>query len=251
MKITKLSLLTVMAVSVVSASALAAVYDSPWLADWSGETGYTSQFWQLAAVSGAEPAIPLSPDVYSDNSYGTATANWTNHPGGMVSWSDVPAMAAHPAWAAGTYGGMVSMSGFWDIGASVNTGSETGTLLAVVQYDWYKYTSSTPGFTSDIFASIAGATEITPVDYYDYEIGSSSTNNPWVRSTQVFEIAANAGSIDVLFGASGFAPMLDSFSITTVVGDASVLVPSQMPVPEPASLLILGLGGLLGLRKRK
>lgn len=251
----KSTLVVLLTVSVISTSVMAAVSDDPWLVDWSGETGYTSQFWQLAAVEDAEPATPLAPDVYSNNSYGTAAASWTNSPAGqqgsLVSWSDIPAMATHPSWARGTYGGMVSMSGYWDIGATVNTGTESGTLLAVVQYDWYKYTSAAPGHTADISASISGATDITPVGYYDYQIGVSSTGSPWMRTTQVFELAANPGSIDVVFSASGFVTMLDSFSVTTAVGDASSLVPAQMPIPEPATVAILGLGALVARRRWK
>ena len=246
MKLKKLKSITIvlLAVGFVSTSAFA-TYSGPWLPGWESETGYTSQFWGLNAVEGAEPGQPLAPDIYSNNIYDTATASWTNHASGMVGWS-AAGMGQQPAWADGVYGGMLAATGgFWDTDATVNTGAESGTLLVFVQYDWYAYSGA------DISAFIAGATEITPVDYYDYQIDLRGSDNPWMRSTQVFELPTNVGSIDVVFNASGSITMIDSFSITSAVGDASSLVPTQMPVPEPATIAMLGLGSLATLRRRK
>jgi hypothetical protein len=246
MKSTNLKNLTVtlLALSVISSAALAA-YDTPWLPDWSSETGYASQFWGLASVEGAEPAQPLSPDIYSDNSYGTATAGWVNdETNGYVAWVET-LMGQHPSWVSGVYGGMTNFAAF-DIGATIPTGTESGSLLVFVQYDWYAY----PG--ADVSAVIDGATEVTPESYYNYQIGESGSGNPWMRTTQVFELGSNPGAIDLSFSGSGFATGIDSFSITTVVGDASALVPVSMPVPEPATIIMFGLGGMLaGLVKKK
>ena len=239
----KLILFVTMIMATISISGFAA-YDNPWLPEWESQTGYTSQFWGLNPVAGAEPSQPLSPDIYSNNSYAIAAATWINDQEyGYVTWSEVM-MGGHPSWATGVYGGMTNFAAF-ALDAAVATGSESGSLLAFVQYDWYAY----PG--ADVSASISGATEITPENYYDFQIGESGSGNPWMRSTQVFELDSNTGSIDVAFSGSGFATGIDSFSITTVVGDASSLVPASMPIPEPATITMLGFGGLAFLRKRK
>ena len=243
MKMTKIEFATVLFLSIFSVTAFAA-YDNPWLADWTSKTGYTSQFWGLNAVSGVEPSQPLAADIYSINSYGTSTATWVNdQTSGFVSWAET-LMGSHPSWATGVYGGMANWAAF-DVSANVSTGTDTSNnLLIVVQYDWYAYSGA------DVWASIEGATEITPASYYDYQIGESGSGNVWVRSTQVFELT-NTGSIDVLFSGTGFATAIDSFSITTVIGDASELVPAEMLIPEPATLGILGFGSIAALFRRK
>ena len=232
-----------LAVSLFSTPVLAA-YSAPWLPGWESETGYTSQFWGLNSVDGAEPGQPLAPDIYSHNIYGTAAAAWVNdEANGYVTWVEVM-MGGHPSWATGVYGGMTNFAPF-DIGATLSTGAESGSLLVFVQYDWYAYSGA------DVSASVAGAADITPASYYDYQIGESGSGNPWMRSVQIFEVTSNPGSIDVSFSGSGFATGIDSFSVTTVVGDASALVPLSMPVPEPAAIVMLGLGGSVLLKNRK
>jgi len=240
MKKYHVSLVLLSVVSLISGSALAGTYyDDPWLPDWSGETGYTSQFWGLFAVDGEEPATPLTADIYKTNA-GSATASWTNEENGYVGWAET-AMGQHPAWVDGVYGGMVQMSGgFWDFGGNVDTGSDAGSLKVFVQYDWYSYGS--------VSVSIAGATDVTPAGYYDVVIGTSGSGNDWLRTTKVFEFAGNPGNIDIVFDGSGFAPMLDSFSATTAV-DAEI--PDQMPIPEPMTIALLAMGGLTMLRRRK
>ena len=240
MKNAQKSLKLLVVVSLISGTALAGTYyDDPWLPDWSGETGYTNQFWGLFDVGGSEPAVPLTADIYKTNS-GSATASWTNHTGEMVAWAST-AMGQQPAWVDGVYGGMVQISGgFWDIGADVDTGNGAGSLKIFVQYDWYSYGS--------ISVNVAGATDVTPAGYYDVVIGTSGSDNDWLRTTKVFEFADNPGSIEVIFDASGFAPMIDSFSVTTAVGAA---VPAQMPIPEPATMALLGIGSFVMLRRRK
>lgn len=246
MKKFQVSLMLMVVVSLVSSSAFA-TYETPWLPDWSGETGYTSQFWGMSGVGingDEEPAVPLTADIYKINS-GSATASWTNHASGMVAWADT-AMGGHPAWVNGIYGGMVaSTGGFWDFGGNIDTGSDVGSLKVFVQYDWYEYQGAGG---SNVSVGIAGATDITPASYYDVQIGTSGSGNPWWRTTKVFEFTNNLGSIDIVFGASGFAPMIDSFSATTAIDAA---VPAQMPVPEPATMVMLGLGGLLARLRRK
>lgn len=216
---------------------------SPWLPNWTAVPGYTSQFWEFNDVGGAEPVQPLAPDVYSENSYGAALASWVNDTGGMVSWTDIM-MGGQPDWTTGSYGGMVNWAPF-EFGATVPTGSAAGSLLVFVQYDWYAY----PG--ANCSPSIAGASDITPAGYYDYEIGLSGSGNPWYRTSKLFELPANAGSVDIDFAASGFVTGIESFSVTTAVGDAGALVPAAMPVPEPATVGLLLTGSLVGLRKRK
>ena len=129
-------LMSLMSMSFGLVSNVQADFADPWLPDWSGETGYTSQFWGLHAVGGSEPSQPLAPDNYKINP-GSASASWSNSPGDMVSWAE-SAIGQQPAWVEGVYGGMVDMAGgFFDIGIMIETGSDAGYLQIFVQYDWY------------------------------------------------------------------------------------------------------------------
>lgn len=235
----KALVVTLLTISFLSVS-VSATYDAPWLPEWSSETGYTSQFWGLNSVEGEEPAQPLAADIYSYNNYGTATTTWTNDESGFVAWAETM-MGSHPSWVNGVYGGMTDYATF-DIGATVDTGTEIGSLIVFVQYDWYAYSGA------DVSASIEGATEITPVSYYDYVIGESGSGNPWYRTTQVFELDSNTGAIEVSFSGSGFATGIDSFSVTTAV---DAVVPTQMPIPEPATMALLGISSIIMLHRRK
>jgi hypothetical protein len=191
-------------------------------------------------VEGEEPAQPLAADIYSYNSYGTATVTWTNDESGFVAWAEAM-MGSHPSWVSGVYGGMTDYATF-DIGATVDTGMETGSLIVFVQYDWYAYSGA------DVSAFVDGATEITPASYYDYVIGESGSGNPWYRTTQIFELDSNTGAIEVSFTGSGFATGIDSFSVTTAIDAA---VPTQMPIPEPATMALLGISSIIMLLRRK
>jgi len=95
--------------------------------------------------------------------------------------------------------------------------------------------------------SIDGAADVTPAGYYDFEIGMSGSNHEWYRTTRVFEFADNPGSIDVVLTGDGFAPMTDSFSVTTAL-DATI--PPDMPIPEPATAMLLAVGALLARGRR-
>lgn len=245
MKKVQKSLMLLVVVSLISGTTLAGTYyDGPWLSDWSGDTGYTSQFWGLFEVDGEEPAVPLTADIYKNNA-GEATTSWTSDPCELVAW-DSTAMGGHPAWVDGVYGGMVGMAGgFWDFEGNVDTGADIGSLKVFVQYDWYEFQGNGG---SNISVDVTDAANVTPTGYYDVQIGTSGSGNPWWRTTKVFEFANNPSNIDIVFGASGFAPMLDSFSATTAV-DATV--PAQMPIPEPATIALLTIGSLAMLRRRK
>ena len=225
-----------------AASTAVADFSSPWLPDWSGDTGYTSQWWGLHAVGGEEPAQPLAADNYIINSFGTPTAVWdTQTPEHFYGWLADPA-GDHPGWVDEVWGGMVQMTGGIPITLTMTipTGADVGALKVFVQYDWYNF--------GGMSAGISGATEVTPAGYYDYVIGMSASEHEWFRTTQVFEFDSNPGSVEVVLTATGFAPIVDSFSVTTAVGAS---VPIDMPVPEPASLGLVALGGLLALRRRR
>ena len=225
-----------------TASGAVADYNGPWLPDWSGETGYTSQWWGLHAVEGEEPAQPLAADNYIINGFDTPTTVWeTQSPQHFYGWLAAPE-GDHPGWVDEVWGGMVQMTGGIPIHLTMTipTGADAGSLKVFVQYDWYNY--------GGMVAGIDGATEVTPAGYYDYQIGMSGSNHEWYRTTQVFEFASNPGSVEVVLTATGFAPIVDSFSVTTAI-DAPV--PTDMPVPEPASLGLVALGGLLILRRKR
>lgn len=249
------SLLTVLATAALIAAPAAADYDQPWLPDWSAEPGYTSQFWGLHAVDAAEPAQPLAPDNDSDNAWGTATASWETSPYSEtfhmshVQWVAEP-MGQHPAWVDEVYGGMVDSApadadGAYSLKASMPAISGSGSLKVFVQYDWYEYGG--PG-ASTVTPDVVDATDATPGSYVDVELGRSDSDTPWYRTTRVFEFERNPGAFDVDLVIDGLAPMIDSFSVTTAL-DADI--PQTMPVPEPTSLGLLGLGALALLRRRR
>jgi len=242
-------------VSVLALCVSTAVADlgMPWLPDWTTETGYTSQYWGLHAVGEQEPAQPLAADNYIDNGFGTPTAVWDSYDvqgePHYYGWL-AQAIGTHPGWVDEVWGGMVTMGdapGSIDMNATVPTGGDSGSLIVFVQYDWYEYSCS-------VTASVTGATDVTPAGYYDYTLGWSGSGKPWHRTTQVFEFGSNPGSIDVIITAAELgipgpppAPMVDSFSVTTAVG---ATIPQDMPTPEPGTVALLVLGGLLTLGRR-
>ncbi len=240
------SVLMVLAVSsifLISSTALGD-YGAPSLpVDWSSNSSYTSQFWGLHAVDGNEPAQPLAPDNYSDNPFGTASASWVT--GSSVGWNNtIP--GSQPAWVEGIYGGNVifdsSGSGPFSINAVIPTGTASGPLQVLVQYDWYDRTASSyPDTPSVITPSVAGVTDITPAEYADEILASYNTLivKRWVRTTKLFELDNNPGSITVSLGVSGYSPIIDSFSVTTAV------------VPEPATITVLTIGALGILLKKR
>jgi hypothetical protein len=246
--------LAVVVLTLSLAMPAAADYAQPWLPEWSGETGYTSQFWGLHADGEAEPAQPLAPDNYSDNSYGTAEATWDTSPpiGDMsyVQWLALPTTAGpQPAWVEGVYGGMVAAAdgGPYALTLSLPAVTDEGALLVFVQYDWYE--GGGKG-ASIVTPSIVGATDVTPAGYYAEVLGHGGVDNDrvWYRSTHVFAFAGNPGAFDVDLTIDGVAPMIDSVSVTTAL-DATV--PPVMPIPEPATLAVLGVGALTIMRRRR
>ncbi len=242
------SVLTVVAVLtalLVSSTVYGAVYASPTLPNWSSDRGYTSQFWDFHWTGNVdelgnhtEPTQPLAPDNYSLNPYGTALATWANNEAGTVGWTDV-IPGSQPSWAAGAYGGNTGSTSS-DLTVVVPTGSEEGTLLVYVQYDWYHYKSALYG-DSTITVSIDGATDVTSsYGYTDVVIGVSGSGKQWLRTTKVFEFTGyNPGELTAILSLTGFAPVVDSLSITTAV------------VPEPTTIAIMSLGALVTLRKRR
>lgn len=238
MKTSRVTVVAMLSVAVLVSTA-AADYVPTWLPAWAGNPGYAHQSWGLHAVNGQAPAQPLAPDNVNDNAFGTATATWQTHPSGFYGWL-AAATGVHPAWADAVWGGMVQMTGGTPIHLTTNvpTGSGTGALKVYVQYDWYAY--------GDVSASATGGTDITPASYYNYTLGMSGSNKPWYRTTRVFEFASNPGSVEVVLTATGFAPVVDSFSVTTAL---DAMVPDAMPVPEPAALGLLA-AGLLTARRR-
>jgi hypothetical protein len=249
----RLLLLTSFAAVVIASPAMAD-YTPSWLPDWSAEPGYTSQSWGLHAVGGVEPTQPLPADNYSTNPYGTATATWDRSTYiemyGMryVQWLAEP-MGTHPSWVDEVYGGMVDNAestegGTYGLHIAMPAVAGSGSLKVFVQYDWYAFGGEG---ASTATPSVIGAADITPGAYYDVELGRSDSDTPWYRTTRVFEFDTNPGAFDVDLMVDGAAPMIDSVSITTAL-DATA--PQTMPIPEPATLGVLTLGGLALLRRR-
>ncbi len=216
---------------------------------WQGQTGYTAQHWGLhqTGVDGEGNPIcdqPLTADNGYSNSYAAPSCVWTTQtPQGFFGWSAV-AMGGHPAWVDEVYGGMVDMGGGQTcaLTATIDPGTADGKLSVWVTYDWYAYGS--------VEATISGATLDAGTSGWDHWIGVSGSNNNWYRSTRVFTFDENPdASFDLVFGFTGFAPMMDSFSIYTAVGDGAT-VPDTMPVPEPATMALLGFGGIGVLLRR-
>jgi PEP-CTERM motif len=242
------SVLTVVAVLtaiLVSSTVYGGVYAQPWLPNWSSDSGYTSQFWDFhwtgnvdSSGNHIEPTQPLAADNYSINPYGTATATWLDNTAGTVGWTDV-VPGSQPSWTSGgAYGGNVGSTPA-PLTLTVPTGSDVGSLLVYVQYDWYHYQSAYYG-DSAVTVSIAGATDVTSsYGYTDVQIGVSGSGKPWERSTKVFEFTGNPGDLTAVLDLTGFAPIVDSVSVTTAV------------VPEPTTIAIMSLGALLTLRKRR
>ena len=195
-------------------------FDDPWIPGWTRQSGYTVQQWLLSAGEG-RCQQGMEPDGYCDNRFGDPNVIWQEET--VINGTEIlnPFLTWHPLagsedpngqpeWADGVYGGIYRRFAYDDsvLTAAIPTGTDDGILKVFVQYDWYS--------RGTVEAGVSGASEITPVNFYDYEIGSSDGYH-WYRSTQVFEIPYNPGRVNVAFTVAGDEPYLDSFCIVTAL----------------------------------
>ncbi len=202
--------------------------DSPWIPDWSDNSGFSIQFWTFSGKDGRLQQGATA-DGYLENSFGEPYIEWEQEEefagseiiNPFLTWhpfADSPEDSEHPDWVGGVYGGVYRAGGGpYDphtLSAFVPTGYEQGPLTVLVQYDWF----DRGDIDVNVSSSFASGQEIFLENGFDLSVGTAGDHN-WYRSTRAYEFSDNPGNIEVEFIVWGEEPYIASFSVTTAIDE--------------------------------
>jgi len=198
-------------------SAVASAHDVVW-PDWRGQEGTTFQHWTFDDATNP---------VELDNAYGTATATIT--PGEFgEGWLDEL--------------GFDEQEGIWDIGGTdgsivldIDNRPETDEFKEIwLQVTYYKFSGFSDVPTIEVVGAdyVEGQTLVVEEDPY-------APGNGWFLDQSIWRIEPNPMNEQIILTGALVGSRIDQIVVDTIC------------IPEPATMGLFAIGGLLVLRKRR